>query len=293
MPTRTRPKATDAERRERHREQRERLEQACRELLSSDGWQRWVKVRSANGLGRYSFNNQCLLASQARARGIELTYVSGFRSLLTLGRVVRKGERALWVLAPHTVTSRRPKGIGEDEERSRIEDRRTFFRSVPVFDVSQTSEIPDTEVIQLTPPCQPVDGDSHAHLIPALERHAGHLGYRVEKRSLPAGGPDGWCDQQNKLIVVGSGAANRQVRVLVHELAHAHGIGYTNYTRRQAEVLVDTVTHIVLAQAGLDVSGETVPYVAGWGEDGALEALRAYATTIDEVARRLEQIICG
>jgi hypothetical protein len=54
-------------------------------------------------------------------------------------------------------------------------------------------------------------------------------------------------------------------------------------------VLVDTVTHIVLSQCGLDVSGETVPYVAGWGEDGALEAIRAYAQTIDEIAAKIER----
>jgi hypothetical protein len=33
----------------------------------------------------------------------------------------------------------------------------------------------------------------------------------------------------------------------------------------------------VLGDLGLDVSGETVPYVAGWGEDGALEAVTQFA----------------
>jgi hypothetical protein len=56
-------------------------------------------------------------------------------------------------------------------------------------------------------------------------------------------------------------------------------------------VLADTVTPIVLAQAGLDVGGETVPYIAGWGEDGALEAIRAYAHTVDDVARRIEEAV--
>ena len=29
-------------------------------------------------------------------------------------------------------------------------------------------------------------------------------------------------------------------------------------------------------------------YVAGWGEDGALDAIREYAETIDTIARRIE-----
>jgi hypothetical protein len=39
------------------------------------------------------------------------------------------------------------------------------------------------------------------------------------------------------------------------------------------------------------VDGETVPYVAGWGEDGALEAVSEYAKAIDELARRIENVL--
>jgi hypothetical protein len=45
----------------------------------------------------------------------------------------------------------------------------------------------------------------------------------------------------------------------------------------------------VCAGAGLNVSGESVPYVAGWGQDDAAAAVRRFAATIDEVARRIEQ----
>jgi hypothetical protein len=46
-------------------------------------------------------------------------------------------------------------------------------------------------------------------------------------------------------------------------------------------VIVDTATYVAAASVGLDVSGESIPYVAGWGEDGALEAVTRFATTID------------
>ena len=32
-------------------------------------------------------------------------------------------------------------------------------------------------------------------------------------------------------------------------------------------------------------------YVAGWGEDGALDAIREYAQTIDTIARRIEDAL--
>lgn len=52
-----------------------------------------------------------------------------------------------------------------------------------------------------------------------------------------------------------------------------------------------TVAYIVCGSAGLDTGGESIPYVAGWGEDGALDAIREYAGTIDTIARRIETAI--
>jgi hypothetical protein len=44
----------------------------------------------------------------------------------------------------------------------------------------------------------------------------------------------------------------------------------------------------VLGGLGLDVSGETVPYVAGWGEDGALDAVTKFAQLTDSLAGRVD-----
>lgn len=67
------------------------------------------------------------------------------------------------------------------------------------------------------------------------------MGYRVEARDLPDAAPGCWCDAKDGQVVVASGPANRQVRTLVHELAHALGLGYGQYGRDKAEVLVDSV----------------------------------------------------
>lgn len=56
---------------------------------------------------------------------------------------------------------------------------------------------------------------------------------------------------------------------------------------------MDCVTYVVLGSVGLDVGGESIPYVAGWGEDGSLNAIRAYAQTIDELAMRIEDAIAA
>ena len=54
---------------------------------------------------------------------------------------------------------------------------------------------------------------------------------------------------------------------------------------------MDTITFVVSVGVGLAVDGESVPYVAGWGEDGALEAVTQFAETIDAIARRVEDAV--
>ena len=253
MPRRPRQRLSEAERDARRQADRERIEQAARALLTSEGWQRWIRVRATNGLSRYSLRNQWLIACDCHARGITPTYVAGFRAFLALNRCVRKGEAAIRILAPIAVKQR-------DDEGEETGEKRIFFRAVPVFDVSQTGPLPGVEPVPLSPPAASIEGDSHQHLIAPLQELAHELGYRVEVRGLPDAGPGGWCDHDRRQIVVAGGSANRQVRILVHELAHALGLGYAQYGRERAEVLVDCVTYVVCRCAGLDVGGESIPY---------------------------------
>jgi antirestriction protein ArdC len=277
--------AEPTQRDRRRRAERERIEQAARCLLSSEGWQRWVRVRARNGLARYSFHNQLLIAMQRP----DATYVAGFRAFLELNRCVRKGETAIRILAPMRLRAVCERV--EEPGREGGEQRRMVFRAVPVFDVSQTDPLPDRDPVSLESPAEPITGDSHAHHVPALSALVAELGYTVSVRALE-GSADGWCDARRREIVVSADlCANAQVRVLVHEIAHALGVGYEQYGRSRAEVIVDTVTFIVCSSIGLDTSASSVPYVAGWGEDGALEAIRSYAQTIDEIARRIEDVL--
>ena len=93
---------TEQERAERRRQDRERLQLAAEQLLTSEGWKRWVRVRSQAGLARLSISNQ-LLVALARP---DATFVAGFNTWLRLGFAVRKGERAVAIIAPLPVKER-------------------------------------------------------------------------------------------------------------------------------------------------------------------------------------------
>ena len=256
--------------------ERERVDAACKALLTSAGWKRWIRARSV--FRSYSFNNQLLIALQAP----EATRVAGFQAWRKLGRQVRKGETSIRIYAP--MPYRKDGTAGEEELGLR-------FRAVPVFDHAQTDPIPGAEQLPLEPPGEPVTGDSHAHLIPRLCSHASELGYQV--RFEPTSGHDGYCNRSKRMIVVNSELApNGQLRVLVHELCHAHDTGYDAYERATCEVIVDCATHIVCTSIGLNVSADTVPYITGWAEqDDALSAITRFASAIDGLAARLEEVL--
>jgi hypothetical protein len=129
-----------------------------------------------------------------------------------------------------------------------------LFKGVSVFDAQQVEPLPAGEPTPLQPPTQPLRGGSHAHLIAPTIAFAESLGYTVSFEPI-AGSAGGWCDTKAKQIVV------------------------------------DTTTLVVLGGLGLDVSGETVPHVAGWCENGALDAVTHFAQLIDDLARRVESAL--
>ena len=123
MASTTNRRLSDAERAERRRQDRERLQQAARELLTSEGWRRWVRVRSQAGLARLSLSNQ-LLVAMARP---DATFVAGFKGWLRLGYAVSKGEKAIRIIAPLPVKER-DRATGEQTETL------VLFKTVFVFD---------------------------------------------------------------------------------------------------------------------------------------------------------------
>ena len=76
---------------------------------------------------RYSFCNQMILMFH------NCSQVAGYKRWQELGRSVKKGSKAVWILAPAYYKKKVENEEGEEEEI-----RKLYFRSVPVFDISDT-----------------------------------------------------------------------------------------------------------------------------------------------------------
>jgi hypothetical protein len=255
---------------------REDLKNALVKLRTSEGWTAWLKARAA--MYTYSLRNQLLIWQQCP----EATIVRGRRQWIdSFNRYVPKGSQAIWILAPRT------KKVELDDG---TEEKKTYFKGVRVYDVSQTAQIPDMPVVPLKAPREPVDGASHEDWIPLLEAHAEKLGFELSYDPELPEGCGGYCSAEERRIVVDENLpANGQVRVLVHELAHAHGISYKDYDHDVAEVMADAICFLVCDQIGLDVSADSVPYIANWS-DAAEEVIDAQAKMLDQITRTLASL---
>lgn len=285
---------TEAERSERRTEDRKRLAEAVRELQSSAGWQRWVAVRRHNGLSRYSVNNQLLVAVACWRRQISPTYVAGYRWWSEHGYQVRKGEKALRILGP---------------VRRRVEDETTGeaklvvvgFKGVSVFERAQVDAGPDATPLE-PEATAPIEGDSHErHLEPVAEALRAE-GIGVEFGPIELHGARGYFDPSRKLIRAESELApNARLRLLLHEGAHAlvsieqkraraEGVDASpRLSYAEEECVVEVAGHVAASSLGLNTSSEAVPYVAGWGESGALAAVERAAVLVDGIAGWLER----
>jgi antirestriction protein ArdC len=282
---------TEAERAERREAERRLMADAVDRLRTSEGWRRWLAVRSH--FHDYTLRNQILIALQCP----KATRVAGFKRWLALGYAVRKGERSIRIWAPCPPT-RRAMDKWRREGAVPEEMPRTYFRMVGVFDRSQVEPLPDFPggVLDLDPPIVAVDGDGLASLYEPLVSLASEIGVTVVIGGVPsyAGGVFRPAESEIGLQPVSSEVSpNHQLKTLLHEVGHAlvhleRTDEDPTLTYGEEEVVVECVAFTVCAAVGLDTSGFSVPYIATWSKGDELERL---AGLVDRHARRLEDVV--
>jgi antirestriction protein ArdC len=252
--------------RERQGDLLKRLEAGIADLTTSDSWRRFLDVQAR--FHHYSFNNCLLIALQCPSA----TQVAGFNSWRSLGCGVRKGEKALWILAPMVYRQ-------ADEEADERERVVRGFKFVPVFDVSQTDG-PDLPAV-----CTRLEGDDPAGHFEQLVAIARAIGYSVDDHRFE-GGCNGDCSFVEKRIRVEAAISPIQrVKTLIHEIAHAKcHEGFDN--RAVAELEAESVAYLVCQALGIDSTEYSFGYVATWagGGDQAIATLKASGTRIQKTA---------
>jgi antirestriction protein ArdC len=233
-------------------------------LVTSEAWRRYLGFQSR--FHRYSFHNVLLIATQCP----QASRVASFSAWRRLGRSVRKGEKAIWILAPLF------KKVERDEEEHSV---LRGFKWVPVFDVSQT----EGEALPVI--CAPLDGGDPAGRYEELVAVASSLGFSVLDHRF-FGAANGDCSHAERLVrIEATNAPAQRVKTLAHELAHA--LLHEHFSDRAlAELEAESTAYVVCRRLGIDSSGYSFGYLAAWagGGEEATAAITAAGQRIHRAA---------
>ena len=262
----------------------EALVERVEQLVTGDDFMRFV-VESAR-FHRYSAQNRLLIAAQLIDRGMEPDGLTA--SYKTWTRVpaqgggtcqVARGEKALWIYAPLTVTRRE---VDEHTGREKVVAAGVRgFKAVPVFHQAQLDRPP---LLPEPPMPELLVGDDAPGLVwDAVAADLAADGYTVDLVDRARGAEwNGLTRFSTREVMVHHDLEPPQrLKTLLHEWAHvtmdhqhrAGGLG-----RHVAEVEAESVAYLLCERIGIDSQQYTVPYVSGWG--GSVEVVKSTAERV-------------
>jgi antirestriction protein ArdC len=249
-------------------------------LRESEAWARFLDFTKA--FHRYSINNLLLIFGQCP----EASHVAGYRTWQKLNRQVRKGERGIRIYGGRDVreTVENPT-TGQEEEQ-----RRTMFFPVSVFDMGQTDLI-DPGAGDPAEIARPLTGEDTAGILDAVTDYLTGQGWTVERESLSQG-THGYTDAEGRRVVLDADLSPAQAaKTALHEAAHVllHSEeDHAEYVEHRGikETEAESVAYVVAGILGLDTSGYSVGYVAGWSKCDA-ETIKATAANVRRAAHTL------
>lgn len=240
-----------------------KMKEGVKDYFKSDTYKKYLVTMSK--FHQYSPRNIQLILAQ----NPEATHVASFKKWKDdFGRTVNKGEKALRVLAPMTVKVKDPKTKEVLLDDNGNERTRTYFKMVPVFDVSQTTGK------ELPKPVYDLEGtyEDYGNLYKSAKAVSEANGVPIQfKENL--GGAQGLYSRQDNAITILKGMSEQQtLKTIFHEMAHSelHNVEKlleTPLKRSTRELQAESVAFVVASHYGLDTSDYTFGYLASWSQD--------------------------
>lgn len=257
------------------------IEEGVERVKSSDQYKQYLKVMSQ--FHQYSYCNSLLIYSQCP----HASYVAGFKAWKILfNRHVIKGSRAIRIIAPFKVkVNKGDDGDDQDEKEEYI----FRFKSVPVFDVSQTEGEP---LPSLVSEIQGYSENGQILLNSFLEM-AKEQGIDVEfvnskKDCVLYSGAKGYVDpKNNKIVIKKDMSVNHQLKTMIHEYAHVVLHKESDSSKKQKEIEAESTAFVVCNSFALDTSEYSFGYITTWSTNVSNEELKDMLKNIQSKAEKI------
>ena len=218
---------------------------------------------------KYSYHNQLLIFRQMQ----KATRVAGFRKWQEMKRRVKKGSKAIKILAPYIkrIIETDPK-TGEEKEKEI-----TYFWPVSVFDESQTEGQPLPEIDIY------IDGDSCKDFLKHLLDFCDSRNIKVDFINLGINDLYGYS-LGGQIAIADTKSVNTQVNTLIHEVAHEILLHKDQkIDRQQREIQAEGVAYVVAKHFGME--NKSVNYLAFYDADykKIMDNLKAIAEASKEI----------
>ncbi|QGH04090.1 PBECR4 domain-containing protein [Streptococcus dysgalactiae] len=260
------------------------LKEGIKNFLDSDQYKQFLTTMSQ--FHHYSPRNIQLLLAQNPT----VTAVASFKKWKDdFGRTVNKGEKSLRVWAPVTVNKKDSK-TGEvilNKEGKPV--KQTFFKLVPVFDVSQTN---GKELPKLINELEGTHED-YANLYRASKEVSLDKGVAIEINNSPGEAKGYYSPNENKIVLKPGMSEQQTLKTLFHEMAHSdlhnnEAMKGKQLTRSTEELQAESVAYVVASHYGFDTGEYTFGYLASWSQDKeGLADLEAQLSIVQKEANDL------
>ena len=252
------------------------LENGVEEIFKSGKFTEYLQTMSR--FHSYSVNNSILIMMQhPTAR-----YVAGYKAWQDeFQRHVKKGEKAIQILAPNPFTIK--KTITDDEGNESEEDVKIMrYKTVSVFADDQT------EGKELPSLCEELEGDCADEI---LERILTIPKVPVTFEDFVMDAKGYFSPTENKIVVKESISAIQKAKTILHETAHSilhcKGGEEEKAGRDTREIQAESVAYAVCYYLGLPVDEYSFEYVASWAYGKGTKELRANLDIIAKTANAM------
>lgn len=269
------------------------LQEGIKDYFDSDNYKNFLEGMSH--FNNYSVRNIQLIKAQLP----EASMVASFNEWKKRNGHVNKGEKALYVQAPVTVIKKDADGKPVINADTGEKETFTYFKPVPVFDISQVSPVEGKELdlpkMGGAIPSQ-INKEYYQNVYRSLrDISQKENGIPIRFRELEKS--DGFYSPKTNEITIKKGMTYEQtLSTLIHEMAHSELHNKKSLTERfegkltrsSKELQAESVAYVVSNHLGFDTSNDSFAYLASWSQapDG-LENLKAQLEIVQEEASSL------